>query len=450
MTERYEIKNEIMPMIPLRGIHIFPGMVVHFDVGRKKSIKALEEAMINDSMIFLTSQKDASVDDPGEKDYYSFGTVCKVKQMHKIPGDNIRALVEGLYRGKKLKKLKDNPYIEVEIETYYYPENEKTLDEKYEAVMRLVIDSFEEYCKINKKIPQDAITSVMEIKQPDRLADIIVSYIFLKQKDRQILLETLDSFERLEKLEIMLRQEIKVIRLEESINLRVRRQVNKFQKEYYLKEQMKAIQQELGEDDDETDEIYEYNEKIKASKMSGEAKEKAEKELKRLEKMNPSSPESGVIRTYLDWLCDLPWRKSTKDNKDIKHARKVLEEDHYGLDDVKERILEFLAVRQMNPKLKSPIICLVGPPGVGKTSIAKSIARALNRKFIRMSLGGVRDEAEIRGHRRTYIGSIPGRIISNITKVKSNNPVFLFDEIEKLANDYRGDPSSALLKVLVP
>jgi ATP-dependent Lon protease len=430
-------------------MHIFPGMVIHFDVGREKSINALEESMVNDSIIFLTTQKDASTEIPTEEDYFEYGVVCKIKQMLKMPGDNIRVLVEGLNRGKINNIISDEDYIEVEIESYI----EKDMDEaseKMEAIMRMVKESFESYTTINTKIPDDAIISVNEVEEPHRLSDVIVSYIFLKSSDKQTLLETLDPYERLEKLQVLLKQEIEVIKLEETINKRVKKQINELQKEYYLKEQMKAIQKELGEDEDLGDEVEEYLKQIKKAKMPKEAKEKAEKEAKRLLKINQASPEAGVIRTYLDWLIGLPWNKSTKDNKDIKKARKVLEDDHYGLEDVKERILEFLAVRQLNQNMKSPIICLVGPPGVGKTSIAKSIARALNRKFIRFSLGGVRDEAEIRGHRRTYIGAIPGRIISNISKVKYNNPVFLFDEVDKIANDFRGDPASALLEVLDP
>jgi ATP-dependent Lon protease len=449
MNKNYEIEIKTLPMIPLRGMHIFPGMVIHFDVGREKSINALEESMVNDSIIFLTTQKDASTEIPTEEDYFEYGVVCKIKQMLKMPGDNIRVLVEGLNRGKINKIISDEDYIEVEIESYI----EKDMDEaseKMEAIMRMVKESFESYTTINTKIPDDAIISVNEVEEPHRLSDVIVSYIFLKSSDKQTLLETLDPYERLEKLQVLLKQEIEVIKLEETINKRVKKQINELQKEYYLKEQMKAIQKELGEDEDLGDEVEEYLKQIKKAKMPKEAKEKAEKEAKRLLKINQASPEAGVIRTYLDWLIGLPWNKATKDNKDIKKARKVLEDDHYGLEDVKERILEFLAVRQLNQNMKSPIICLVGPPGVGKTSIAKSIARALNRKFIRFSLGGVRDEAEIRGHRRTYIGAIPGRIISNISKVKYNNPVFLFDEVDKIANDFRGDPASALLEVLDP
>ncbi|HCX04125.1 MAG TPA: endopeptidase La [Clostridiales bacterium] len=449
MNKNYEIEIKTLPMIPLRGMHIFPGMVIHFDVGREKSINALEESMVNDSIIFLTTQKDASTEIPTEEDYFEYGVVCKIKQMLKMPGDNIRVLVEGLNRGKINNIISDEDYIEVEIESYI----EKDMDEaseKMEAIMRMVKESFESYTTINTKIPDDAIISVNEVEEPHRLSDVIVSYIFLKSSDKQTLLETLDPYERLEKLQVLLKQEIEVIKLEETINKRVKKQINELQKEYYLKEQMKAIQKELGEDEDLGDEVEEYLKQIKKAKMPKEAKEKAEKEAKRLLKINQASPEAGVIRTYLDWLIGLPWNKATKDNKDIKKARKVLEDDHYGLEDVKERILEFLAVRQLNQNMKSPIICLVGPPGVGKTSIAKSIARALNRKFIRFSLGGVRDEAEIRGHRRTYIGAIPGRIISNISKVKYNNPVFLFDEVDKIANDFRGDPASALLEVLDP
>jgi len=449
MTKNYEKETKNLPMIPLRGMHIFPGMVIHFDVGREKSINALEESMINDSIIFLTTQKDASTEIPTEEDYYEYGVVCKIKQMLKMPGDSIRVLVEGLNRGKINKILSEDDYIEVEIENYV-EKHEGEVGEKMEAIMRMVKESFESYTSINSKIPDDAIISVNEIEEPHRLSDVIVSYIFLKSNDKQNLLETLDPYERLEKLQVILKQEIEVIKLEETISKRVKKQINELQKEYYLKEQMKAIQKELGEDEDLGDEVEEYLKQIKKAKMHKEAKEKAEKEAKRLLKINQASPEAGVIRTYLDWLIGLPWNKSTKDNKDIKKARNVLEEDHYGLEDVKERILEFLAVRQLNKNMKSPIICLVGPPGVGKTSIAKSIARSLNRKFIRFSLGGIRDEAEIRGHRRTYIGAIPGRIISNISKVKYNNPVFLFDEVDKIAQDFRGDPASALLEVLDP
>ena len=449
MTKNYEKEIKTLPMIPLRGMHIFPGMVIHFDVGREKSINALEESMVNDSIIFLTTQKDASTEIPTEEDYYEYGVVCKIKQMLKMPGDSIRVLVEGLNRGKINKILSEDDYIEVEIENYV-EKHEGEVGEKMEAIMRMVKESFESYTSINSKIPDDAIISVNEIEEPHRLSDVIVSYIFLKSNDKQNLLETLDPYERLEKLQVILKQEIEVIKLEETISKRVKKQINELQKEYYLKEQMKAIQKELGEDEDLGDEVEEYLKQIKKAKMHKEAKEKAEKEAKRLLKINQASPEAGVIRTYLDWLIGLPWNKSTKDNKDIKKARNVLEEDHYGLEDVKERILEFLAVRQLNKNMKSPIICLVGPPGVGKTSIAKSIARSLNRKFIRFSLGGIRDEAEIRGHRRTYIGAIPGRIISNISKVKYNNPVFLFDEVDKIAQDFRGDPASALLEVLDP
>lgn len=450
MTVSYSTENKILPMIPLRGMHVFPNMVVHFDVGREKSINALEEAMVKDSVIFLTTQKDANIDDPTEDEYFEIGVVSKVKQMLKMPGDNIRVLVEGVTRGRIISVVDEEPYLKVEIEEYNYMEENIEIEDKTDAMMRLIKASFEEYCTINTKIPDDAIISVNEINEPNRLSDMIVSYVFLKSADKQELLELLNPYERLERLEVLLRQEIKVIELEESINQRVRKQINQFQKEYYLKEQMKAIQQELGDDYDTGSEVDEYMSKIHKAKMPKEAREKAEKEAGRLLKINSSSPEAGVIRTYIDWLIDLPWSKSTKDNKDIAFARNVLEEDHYGLEDVKERILEFLAVRQLNPKMKSPIICLVGPPGVGKTSIAKSIARSLGRKFIRMSLGGVRDEAEIRGHRRTYIGAIPGRIITNISKVKSNNPVYLFDEIDKLASDFRGDPASALLEVLDP
>ncbi|WP_069649798.1 endopeptidase La [Caloranaerobacter ferrireducens] len=442
-------RKRVIPLIPLRGLSVFPYMVMHFDVGRDKSINALEQAMVNNSLIFLTSQKEAKVDMPSTEDFYHVGTVCKIKQMLKLPGDAIRVLVEGINRGKITEILKEDPYFEVEIEEFIY-DTEKEKDIETEAMMRLVLEAFEEYVKVGNKVSPDVVITVSEIDEPGRLADVIASYIQLKPEDKQKILEAFDPYERLETLYIILKEEIEVLEIEEKIYQRVRKQINKLQKEYYLKEQLKAIQKELGEDDGIEAEVEEYKEKINKIKMPKEVKEKALKEADRLLKLSPASAETGVIRNYLEWIIELPWDKKTKDRIDIKKSREILDEDHYGLKDVKERILEYLAIRQLAKNMKGPILCLVGPPGVGKTSIAKSIARSLNRKFVRMSLGGVRDEAEIRGHRRTYVGAIPGRIISSMRKVGSKNPVFLFDEIDKLSSDFRGDPASALLEVLDP
>ncbi len=449
--DKYKIKSEkrTIPLIPLRGLSVFPYMVIHFDVGRDKSINALEEAMVNDSMIFLSSQKEAKIDMPTPDDFYNIGTVCKIKQMLKLPGDTIRVLVEGINRGKISEIMQEEPYYEVEIEELIY-ELEDTDDKKIEALMRMVIENFENYVKVSNKTSADVLVTVSDIEEPGRLADVISSYLHLKPKDKQRILEAFHPFERLEILQVILKEELEVLEIEEQIAKRVKKQINKVQKEYYLKEQIKAIHKELGEDQTVEDEITEYEGKIESIDMPQEVKDKALKEVHRLRRLSSSSPETGVIRDYVEWIIDLPWDKETEDMVDLKRSREILDEDHYGLKDVKERILEYLAIRKLSEKMKGPILCLVGPPGVGKTSIAKSIARALNRKFVRMSLGGVRDEAEIRGHRRTYVGAIPGRIISSIKKVESKNPVFLFDEIDKINSDFRGDPASALLEVLDP
>lgn len=449
MTE-YTIEKKTMPLIPLRGISIFPHMVVHFDVGRERSISALEKAMLDDATILLCSQKDPKTNEPEIDDFYHVGTVAKVKQMLKLPGGSIRVLVEGINRGKIVEIIQEEPYFTAEIEEYFYEEIEDNKDVNLEAAMRLVINDFDEYLSYNDRVSPDVLSTVTDIQDPGRMADVIASYIYLKLEDNQRILEVFDLYDRLEVLHIILQEEIEVLKIEDKINQRVKKQINKVQKEYYLKEQIKAIQKELGQDDDIMAEVEEYEEKIDKIKMPKEVKEKAFKEVERLLKVSPHSPESGVIRTYLDWIIDLPWDKETKDKIDIKKSREVLNEDHYGLEDVKERILEFIAIRKLTKSMKGPIICLVGPPGVGKTSIARSIAKALNRKFVRMSLGGVRDEAEIRGHRRTYIGAMPGSIINSLKKSKSKNPVFLFDEIDKIGSDYRGDPASALLEVLDP
>jgi ATP-dependent Lon protease len=449
MIDNYSISESVLPLIPIRGIGVFPNMAIHFDIGREKSINALEEAMLEDTNIFLTVQKEPDLDSPDEDDFYEVGVVCRIKQMIKMPGDNIRVLVEGINRAKIVDLKQQEPYFEAVIKEYRY-EMEEPLDENLEAIIRYSLEKFEEYASIYSKISPDAVSSLKGIKNPDKLADVIASYIYLKPEQKQELLEIFDPYKRLETLNKFVSKEIMVLQIEDDINEQVKKQVSEFQKDYYLKEQMRAIQKELGEDESIELEVDEYIKKIEAAHMPKEVREKAEKEAGRLLKITPSSPDAGVIRTYVDWLLDLPWDKKTKDNTDLKKAREILNEDHYGLDDVKERILEYLAVKHINKSMKGPILCFVGPPGVGKTSVAKSIARSMNRKYVRVSLGGMRDEAEIRGHRRTYIGAIPGRIISSMAKVKVNNPVFLLDEIDKLANDFRGDPASALLEALDP
>ncbi len=449
MINNYNIERRNLPLIPIRGIGIFPNTVIHFDIGREKSINALEEAMLEDSDIFLTVQKVADLESPKEDDFYEVGVICKIKQMIKMPGDNIRVLVEGINRAKISSITQNDPYFEVVLDEYIYDDNLPS-DDKLEAMVRLTLNNFEEYALIYAKIAPDAVISLKEIKNPDKLADVVASYIYLKIDQKQALLEIFDPYKRLESINKMLAKEIKVLQIENEISELVKKQVNEFQKDYYLKEQMRAIQKELGEDEGTDYEVDEYLRKIEEAKMPKEVKEKAEKEINKLLKISPSSPDAGVTRTYVDWLLDLPWNKKSKDNTDLKKARDILSEDHYGLEEVKERILEYLAVKHIKKDMKGPILCFVGPPGVGKTSIAKSIARAMNRKYVRISLGGVRDEAEIRGHRRTYIGAIPGRIISSIAKAKVNNPVFLLDEIDKLNSDFKGDPASALLEALDP
>lgn len=450
MPNKYLTEIKSLPLIPLRGISIFPHMVIHFDVGREKSISALEQAMLDDSFIILCTQIDPKIDEPTNDDFYHLGTIAKVKQMLKLPGGSIRVLIEGINRGKVVKITQEEPYIMAEVEELTYVAEEIEIDKDIEAAMRLVISDFEDYIALNPKVSPETLSTVTDIEDPGRLADVIASYIFLKQEENQKVLESLDFYERLEVLHGVLQEELELLKIEDKINQRVKKQITKIQKEYYLKEQLKAIQRELGEDDESQNEVEEYTKKIKKIKMPKEVKVKALKEVDRLMKTSSNSPETGVIRTYLDWIVDLPWDVESKEKIDIKKARDILNEEHYGLKDVKERILEFIAIRKLTNSMKGPILCLVGPPGVGKTSIAKSIAKSLNREFVRMSLGGVRDEAEIRGHRRTYIGSMPGRIISLVKKAGTKNPVFLFDEIDKLGNDYRGDPASGLLEVLDP
>ena len=437
---------KVLPLIPLRGITIFPYMVIHFDVGRSKSILALEEAMLKEQQVLLVAQKDAQNEDPSEDDIYKIGTICVIKQILKLPGDTVRVLVEGISRGRIKKYEQNDPFFKAEAEEI--KDEEFAEDNKCEASVRLVKKAFDSYTQLSGNIPVETIITLEDIDEPGRLADIVSSYLMLKQDKKQELLEAIDPQERLEKLLVFLNNEIDILKVEKKIGNKVKSKIDKVQKEYYLREQLKAIQEELGEDDEEKKEINSYKSKINKAKLPKATKEKALYELDRLKNAGSYSPEGNIIRTYIDWILALPWNTMTKDSMDIKKAREILESEHYGLKDVKDRIIEFLAVRKMSSNLKGPILCLVGPPGVGKTSIAKSIAHALNRNFVRMSLGGIKDEAEIRGHRKTYIGAIPGRIIYGMKQAKSKNPLFLLDEIDKLSSDFRGDPADALLEVL--
>lgn len=438
----------IMPMLPLRGVLVFPYTVIHLDVGRKKSVNAIEEAMMVDKEIFLATQKDAQNDDPYEDDVYHIGTIAEVRQILKMPGGTMRILVEGICRAQVKEFIAMDPYIKVKVEEF--KENNLEKDAEIEALMRTLVSQFEQYVRMSKKIPPETVISVVAIEEPGRLADVIASHLTLKIDEKQKILEALDVNERLEYLCEILAKEMEVLELERKINIRVRKQMEKTQKEYYLREQMKAIQKELGEKDEKGAEIEELKEKIEKANLPKHAREKAYKELERLEKMPPMVAEAVVVRNYLDWLLSLPWSVETRDRLDIKAAEDILEKEHYGLKKPKERIIEYLAIRKLAKKMKGPILCLVGPPGVGKTSLGRSVAHALNRNFVRISLGGIRDEAEIRGHRRTYVGSMPGRILQGMKQAGSKNPVFLLDEIDKMTMDFRGDPASALLEVLDP
>src|SRR5512147_23029 len=436
-----------VPLLPLRDIIVFPHMVVPLFVGRQKSIKALEEAMNKQKFILLAAQREAKTNDPGEDDIYRVGTLGSVVQLLRLPDGTVKVLVEGKKRARVLRYVDQSDYFLVEAEEI---EEVCPKTTEIEALTRSINSTFEHYVKLNKKIPPEMIMSVASIEEPARLADTIVAHLGVKLEDKQALLEIENPAERLERVLGNMRSEIEILEVEKRIRTRVKKQMEKTQKEYYLNEQMRAIQKELGEKDEFKNEIQELEDKIKQKKMTAEAREKAEKELKKLKMMSPMSAEATVVRNYIDWLISLPWHEYTEDKLDIKEAEKVLEEDHYGLEKVKQRILEYLAVQSLVGEMKGPILCLVGPPGVGKTSLGKSIARATGRKFVRVSLGGVRDEAEIRGHRRTYIGALPGKIIQSMKKVGANNPVFLLDEIDKMSTDFRGDPAAALLEVLDP
>lgn len=447
MEVQSENNIRVLPLLPLRGLTIFPHMMLHFDVGRQKSILSLEQSMVNEQLIFLVSQKDAKQDEPSIDDIYSIGTVSKIKQILKLPGDTIRVLVEGVSRAEISSITQQDPYFEAEV---IERQDIEEKDIESEALVRKVLEAFEEYVKLSNQISPEVVLTVSDIENPGMMADVVSSYIYLKQDQKQELLEAFDAKKRLEKLYGMIAYELDILRIERKIGVKVKKQIDKVQKEYYLREQLKAIQEELGDKDGIQAEVDQYKKKINKAKFPKEVKEKALSEVDRLEKMGLMSAESGVIRSYLDWIIDLPWTKETKDNEDIKSVREVLESEHYGLKDVKERIIEYLAIRKLNKGMKGPILCLIGPPGVGKTSIAQSIAKAMNRNFVRMSLGGIKDEAEIRGHRKTYVGAMPGRIIYAMKQANSKNPVFLFDEIDKMSSDFRGDPADAMLEVLDP
>jgi ATP-dependent Lon protease len=436
-----------LPLLPLRGLLVYPTMVLHLDVGREKSVQALEKVMLDDQTIFLATQKEVSVEDPAQDEIYEIGTLSRVNQMLKLPNGTIRVLVEGISRGKIKQFIDLETHIEAEVEMI---EETEEAGAETEALMRSVLAQFEQYINLSKKVTPETLASVQDISEPGRLADVIASHLSLKIKEKQKILEMTDVKERLNHLISILNNEKEVLGLEKKIGQRVKKAMEKTQKEYYLREQMKAIQKELGDKEGKTGEAMTLKEKIEASDMPENIRTIALKEVDRYEKMPGSSAESSVIRNYIDWLLNIPWKSETKDNLDIHHAQHVLDEDHYGLEKVKERVLEYLAVQQLTNSLKGPILCLAGPPGVGKTSLARSIARALGRNFVRISLGGVRDEAEIRGHRRTYVGAMPGRLIQGMKKAGTVNPVFLLDEIDKMSSDFRGDPSSALLEVLDP
>ncbi|MEK3760038.1 MULTISPECIES: endopeptidase La [unclassified Paenibacillus] len=440
-------KGRRFPLLPLRGLLVYPSMVLHLDVGREKSVRALEKAMVEDNLILLCSQSEVNIEEPGQEDIFRVGTVANVRQMLKLPNGTIRVLVEGVERAEIIHYTDNEEYYEVMAREL--PEQED-VDQESDALMRSVLSQFEHYITLSKKVTPETLAAVSDIEEPGRLADVITSHLALKIKDKQEILETIDVSKRLEKLLDILNNEREVLELERKISQRVKKQMEKTQKEYYLREQMKAIQKELGEKEGRAGEADELRAQMEEKNLPERVQEKILKEIDRLEKMPASSAEGSVIRNYVDWLLGLPWSEATEDDLDIRKAEEVLDADHYGLEKPKERVLEYLAVQKLVKGLKGPILCLVGPPGVGKTSLARSIARSLNRKFVRISLGGVRDEAEIRGHRRTYVGAMPGRIIQGMKTAGSINPVFLLDEIDKMAADFRGDPSAALLEVLDP
>lgn len=437
-----------LPLLALRGQIIFPTMIVPLEVGREKSVKAVEQAMVEDRRMVLAMQKETREDDPGPDDIYTVGTLVEIKQVVKVPGGTIKVVFEGISRAVIEGYSKEEPFFRVTVDEA--PEDQGKTAET-EALMRTVINQYERYIKASKKVAPEAMVTVVQVEEPGKLADTIISHLgHLKVEDKQSVLEAIDLVQRLERVSDILTNEMEVLELERKINVRVRKQMEKTQREYYLREQIKAIQKELGERDEKGTEAEEFRAKIEEAGLPDEVKEKALREVDRLEKMPPMAAEAVVVRNYLEWVSSLPWTKATEDSIDLKRAEQVLEDEHYGLKKPKDRILEYLAVRKLVEKMKGPILCLSGPPGVGKTSLAKSVANALGRKFVRISLGGVRDEAEIRGHRRTYVGALPGRIIQGMRQAGTRNPVFLLDEIDKMSADFRGDPASALLEVLDP
>ena len=447
MKETDRLEAVTIPTIALRGLTVFPSVLIHFEVGREMSIKALEEAMTNGSPVFLVGQKDISVEEPQEKDLYTVGTIANIRQILRMPGDNVRVLVEGESRGRMLRLLRTEPYLEAEVEEIQVPEAPKQPTPKTEALIRSTYDLFQSYEELVPKLSPDHLVKVLANQDPGYIADYIAQNIPMRNADKQVVLEELRPVRRLEKLHKLLNREVEILVMDQEIQRKAKEQMSSQQRDYYLREQIKAIQSELGEDDG-GDEIEEYKTKIANLKLPEEVRKKLNKEVSRLTKQPFGSPEATVLRSYLDVCLELPWEETTKERTFVAAVRKALDQDHYGLEKVKERILEFVAVKQLAPDLKGQVLCLVGPPGVGKTSIAMSMARAMNRKLARLSLGGVSDEAEIRGHRKTYVGAMPGRIINAINQSGSKNPLMLLDEIDKLGSDHRGDPSAALLEVL--
>lgn len=435
-----------IPLIPLRGLTVFPSVVVHFDVGREKSIAAIEQAMLEEQEVFLAAQKDSAIEDPSKDDIYTIGTICKIKQILKMNDNSIRVLVEGKVRGKITEYIdEEKDYIKVSVEEINV---EIVRDEKLEAYIKYLDKEFIKLVKLTNESYLEALKAIEPLEKPEEFVDMIASYALTDEKVKQEILEILDIKTRIEKILERLKIEISIAALQKKLEGKVKNKVSKEQKEYYLREQLKAIQEELGEDETEQNQLEKYKERIDKSKLTKEGKEKLSNELLRLKNMSLSSSEANVIRTYLDWVLDIPWGKYSKESIDVVKAREVLDDEHYGLDDVKDRVIEYLAVKKFSKSQKGPILCLVGPPGVGKTSIARSIAKAINRKYSRISLGGMRDEAEIRGHRKTYVGAIPGRIAYALKESKTMNPLILFDEIDKINSDYKGDPSDALLEIL--
>jgi ATP-dependent Lon protease len=441
-------KSLVIPLLPLRDVVVFPHMIVPLFVGREKSIAALESAMKYEKGIFMVAQKNAKKDDPGTEDMYNVGTIGIIIQLLRLPDGTVKVLVEGKKRGVVEEYIQNEEFFLVKINLIDNIDDQNEV--KKQALMRSIKESFELYLKLSKKVHVEMIGTITSIEDASKLADVVVTHLNIKLEDKQKIIETFNVTERLETIYSLMLSEIEILQVEEKIKRRVKKQMEKTQKDYYLNEQMRAIQKEMGEKDDFKNEIAEFEKRLKQKKMSEDASKKVRQEIKKLQMMAPMSAEATVVRNYIDWMLDMPWSEKTENNYTLKESESILEEDHYGLEKVKERIIEYLAVQSLVKKNKGPIICLVGPPGVGKTSIARSVARATNRKFVRISLGGVRDEAEIRGHRRTYIGAMPGKIIQSLKKAGSNNPVFCLDEVDKLSSDYRGDPSSALLEVLDP